>query len=276
MEKYPSEVFGHPTKGKSHRAHEDHRNYWCPFTDARCIKKSRMIDYPMGVCSVQYGVQPIAICPVRFMQDDVIFKNIADHYFGTRSDLLLFKEVGLPNVGNFDFVMVKHKAMSSEIEDFVIIEFQTGQTTSTGKLVEALEDSMKGIDVARKKYGFGMNMADIWKRTFTQILNKGIVVESWGNMIYWVVQEPVYQNFVDRYNLHNLKFDDTHSTVFMVYDLEQNEDTFQIVLSRTESSTIDNLFAAFRNNPNIPSKDHFVSRLGKKISENVQLRFSLE
>ena len=149
----------------------------------------------MGVCSVQYGDEIIALSPRRFMQDNIVFYDIADRYFGTRNDLLIFPEVSIPgarSLGVFDFVMVKHKPLSNEIEDFVTIELQTGQTTGTGSLVEALENFMAGREVAGESYRFGLNLADIWKRAFIQILTKGIVMERWGHKIYWVVQEPIY------------------------------------------------------------------------------------
>jgi Restriction endonuclease NotI len=88
----------------------------------------------MGVCSVRYGNSIVALCPRRFLQDNIVFKNIADHYFKTRNDLVVFSEIGLPHTGTFDYVMVKHKPFSSDIEDFIVIEFQTGQTTGTGQI----------------------------------------------------------------------------------------------------------------------------------------------
>lgn len=229
----------------------------------------------MGVCSVQYGHEVIALCPRRFLQDNIVFKDIADHHFNTKDNLLIFSEIGLAGTGNFDFVMVKHKPLSSDIEDFVIIEFQTGQTTSTGKLVQALKDSLGGKNVKGKSYAFGLNMADIWKRSFTQILNKGIVLERWGHKIYWVFQEPVYQNLLDRYSLNGMRCHRGHSTVFAIYDLRAKRGKHELYRTRIESSTIDNLFKAFRNNPNVPSKDVFVAKLKDKIKAKFHLNLKL-
>ena len=247
----------------------------CPFLDKRCTKQSRLINYPMGVCSVQYGEKTIALCPNRFLQNNVVFKDIADHYFKTRNDLVVFSEIGVANTGTFDYVMVKHKPLSSDIEDFVVIEFQTGQTTGTGKLVQALEDHIAGKDITGKSFGFGLNLADIWKRSFTQILNKGIVLESWGHKIYWVVQEPVYQDFINRYNLRNMKYKTAHKTVFVIYDLEDSDNKYQLNQTRIRSSTIDNLFNAFRNNPNIPSIEEFVCKLESKLKAKLELKLEL-
>ncbi len=230
----------------------------------------------MGVCSVRYGDQTIALSPRRFLQDSTVFKDIADHYFDSRSDLLVFGEVGLRDVGTFDYVMVKHKPFSSEIEDFVVIEFQTGQTTGTGKLVKALTDFMRDKGVKGKNYEFGLNLADIWKRSFTQILNKGIVLERWGHKIYWVVQEPVYQNLLDRYNLNGMTYNSKHKVIFAIYDLRHVGDKYELFRTRIESSSTDDLFDAFRNNPDVPSQDAFIEKLRQKLRARMELKLQLD
>jgi hypothetical protein len=276
MSKHPAEVFGYPIKATSPKAEKARRRYFCPFVNEGCSKQSRYLKYPMGVCSVTYADQTIALCPKRFLQNDTIFNDVADHYFETRDNLLVFREVGLSGIGNFDFVMVRHKPVSSDIEDFVIIEFQTAQTTSTGKLVQALIDCLGREDIEGKSYGFGINMADIWKRSFTQVLNKGIVLENWGHKIYWVVQEPVYQNLLDRYNLNGMVYNEEHTTVFAIYDLEKDNDKYELSKTRVQSSAIDDLFSAFRNNPNIPSKDAFVAKLKTKLRAGMHLELKIK
>ena len=187
----------------------------------------------------------------------------------------MFSEVGLTDIGNFDFVMVKHKPMSSDIEDFVAIEFQTGQTTNTGKLVQGLRDFMDGESIVYKSYGFGLNFFDIWKRTFTQVLNKGVIMETWKKKIYWVVQEPVYKFFEAKYSLQRLAYKPQHSTVFALYDLEPGKQSFELAASRKISASMDQLFDAFRNNPNIPPLDKFISRLKHKIEAEAQISLHL-
>jgi hypothetical protein len=172
--------------------------------------------------------------------------------------------------------MVKHKPLSNEIEDFVAVEFQTGQTTSTGKLVQGLTDFMAGKSIAYESYGFGINSYDIWKRTFTQVLNKGIVMETWKHKIYWVVQEPIYKYFETRYNLAGIGYRDEHATVFALYDLARTETRFDLVTTRKVSASIDQLFTAFRNNPHIPSLGTFTQGLQDRISGQAQLSLRLD
>ncbi len=275
MSKYPSEIFGYPNYVRDQQATQVRDRHWCPFVDKVCYKQSRLIDYPFGVCSVHATGKDIAVCPRRFLDRHAVFTDIALHHFNTIHDILVFPEVGLEHVGSFDFVMVKHRPMSLEIEDFAVIEFQTGQTTGTGELVKGLKAFMAGEDVTYRSYNFGVNYYDIWKRTFTQVLNKGIILENWGRKIYWVIQEPVYAYFENRYNLQQLGFSAEHSTVFALYDLKRTAERFELVATRKISSTIDDLFAAFRNNPDIPPVGKFMATLEKKISAQAQISLSL-
>lgn len=276
MVKYPSEIFGHPHSARSRQAGEDRAKHWCPFVDKACYKQSRLISIPFGVCSAHVNGKEIALCPRRFLDDNAVFFDIAQHHFKTTHDILVFSEVPLKDVGSFDFVMVKHKPLSSDIEDFVVIEFQTGQTFQTGALVKGFNDFIAGESVVYKTYNFGLNTYDIWKRTFTQILNKGIILESWRRKIYWVVQDPIYQNLEQRYNLQNLEYDDQHSTIFALYDLRTSPEKFDLVPTRKTSASIDQLFDAFRNNRNIPPITTFLNTLGERIRGQAQISLSLD
>ncbi len=275
MVRFPAEVFGRPVNDSSRTAQVDRERHWCPFANEKCDKKSRLIDYPMGVCSVKYGNDVLALCAKRFLQDALIFRDIADDYFGSRDNLLLFREVGLRDVGNFDYVLVKHRPLSSEIEDFLAIELQAAQTTGTGNLVQALEDFMQGKTVMDTNYAFGLNMADIWKRAFTQVLNKGIVMERWGHKIYWVVQEPVYQDLLKRYHLRRMKYAEKDSTVFCVWDLKWESTGCDLFRTRVQSTNTGYLFRAMRRGSHIPSKDAFLEKLTQKIESRKALRLRL-
>lgn len=274
--KRPSEIFGVIPTPKPPQLGEP---YSCPFMSnpdksVRCTKQSRLISYPMGVCSVDYGGEAIALCPKRFLEGYKPFTRIAQFNFGTTNNIIRFDEVGVPKVGNFDFVLVKHKPMSDEIEDFAAVEFQTGETTGTGKLVGALKEYANGMNITENTYKFGMNYADIWKRTFTQILNKGILMERWKHKIYWVIQEPVYNYFLKRYNL-SLKFDPDDNTIFDIYDLQISGGKYEFVFKKRESATVDGLFNVFRNNPALPSKEAFVKRLRNRVAAQLQLSLKL-
>jgi hypothetical protein len=274
--RYPAEVFGFPVENRNAEAEAMRQKHHCPFANEVCNKQSRLIAYPMGVCSAYVNGHTVAICPRRFLEGQTVFRDVALDYFGSTNDLILFSEVKLKSVGSFDHVLVRHKPMSSEVEDFVIIEFQTDQTTGAGKLVQALKDFMNGKDVATAHYPFGMNTYDTLKRSYTQILNKGVAMEYWNQRIYWVFQKYVFDNLVHRYQ-PTLTPEASDTITFAVYDLVQRTDTYVLTRQRFVSASVDALFAALRQNPNVPEKEQFVAKLRAKIEKGKpHLRFDFQ
>lgn len=281
--KKPAEIFGHPSDVQTNQIIKDRQKHWCPFLQQVCWKQSRNLDIPFGVCSVQYNDQVVATCPSRFLQDKRVFLDVATHHFGSTHDLLLFPEVRISTKAKsgrivtytFDYVIVKHSPLSTNIEDFVVVELQTVDTTNTGELVRAFQAIMAGENIQNESYGFGMNWANVWKRAFMQILKKGIVMETWGHKIYWVAQNPAYQRLLESYGLYDLTFQATDATVFMIYDLYRQADRYTLKQSSVDSSTINDLFKAFQYNMPVPSKETFLNRLNDKLADETQ-QFRLE
>ena len=159
----PAEIFGYPIGNRSAEAQDIREKHWCPFVNRPCDKKSRLIDYPFGVCSAEHNGEIHTICPRRFEEQGTIegvsrvLEDVALHYFGDFNNTIAFPEVRLPNVGNIDYVLVRHKPMKPEVEDFVPVEFQSDSTTSTGALIQGILDFFQGRDLQEQTYKFGMN-----------------------------------------------------------------------------------------------------------------------
>ncbi len=260
----PNEIFTFPLDNQSIEAQDAVNNHQCRFIGKTCDKQSRTINYPMGVCSVSNGTNKPIICPHRFLEDDIVFKNICKSAFGTLNNVLLFKEVKLNAVGAFDFVLAKHKPISNKIEDFCVVEFQSDSTTATGALVNALKDFMNGDDNLKKSYKFGMNTYNTIKLSYMQMLIKGQVMEAWNKNIYWVMQNFVFDNMKKRFNLKDLNKNEKSNTHYHIYDLEEKNNLYNLKLVDTKSTTIANLLTAFTHQPT-PSIDQFVSKLQEKI-----------
>lgn len=273
----PAEIFGYPVANRSVRAERVRQRQECPFRGVSCEKKSRLLDSAFGVCSVRTGSGVSAVCPRRFEEPGLIegvpraLEDVARHCFGTTDDVVVFPEVRLPNVGAIDYVIVKHRAMRSEVEDFVAVEFQTDSTTGTGELVEAFRQFMDGDDVSGHRYRFGMNTYDSIKRAITQLMNKGVVFESWGTKCYWVIQEYIYDNLVSRYGLAP-GFRPEHSTRFALYTLEPQGDRLSLVATRVLSTSVDDVYQAMRTNPRMPDKRSFVDGLNRRLQLRLAVR----
>src|SRR3990170_8733982 len=224
----PNEIFTYPVESKTTEARKSVQKYYCRFLESKCDKQSRTIKYPMGVCSVNHsGTKPI-ICPHRFLENNLVFKNACNAAFGSTNNVLLFSEVKINNVGSFDFVLVKHKPISNKVDDFCIVEFQSDSTTGTGELVQALKDFMKEKDVLQNKYHFGMNTYNTIKLSYIQMLVKGQVMEKWEKNIFWIMQRFVYDNMVNRFKLIDLTYDKTQNTQYHIYDLKSTGGLYKL------------------------------------------------
>lgn len=261
---HPVEIFGYPIDNSSIEAQQTRSKYWCPFTDKKCDKQSRIIPYPMGVCSVLHMGHVIPICPNRLLQGRVVLSQASKEFLGGTNNILVFGEVGLQQVGTFDFVLVKHKPISSKVADFCIVELQSDSTTGTGQLVKALGDFFSGKDLSSTRYNYGMNTYNTIKLVYTQVLNKGQTMEKWGKKIIWAYPRYIFENTVKRFNLSNLEYKSQNSTVFYIYDLIREKNVYKLYLVDKRSSTIENLLKAFTNQTT-PRLDRFINTLENKI-----------
>lgn len=274
----PAEIFGYPIWNGSEEAQDIRNRNWCPFQDKLCNKKSRLIDYPFGVCSVEHNGRLYTICPHRFGEratDDrvpKIIEDIARHYFGDLNNLVGFPEVRLPNVGSIDYILIRHKPLEPKVDDFVSIEFQSDSTTSTGRLVEGINDFFDKRDLREKSYNFGLNTYDSIKRAITQLMNKGIVYETWDTKCYWVIQEYIYENLVNRYGFKSTGYSPEHASRFALCNLVPENERLTLNLIGFVSTTVDEVYQAMRNKPNLPGKDDFVKRLNAKLRLELNLR----
>ncbi|MBT9166875.1 MAG: hypothetical protein DDT19_00199 [Syntrophomonadaceae bacterium] len=260
----PNEIFTYPVENKLEEARKAVKEYYCRFLEGKCNKQSRTINYPMGVCSVNHSRTKPIICPHRFLENNLVFKNACNVAFGDTNNVLLFSEIKLSNVGSFDFVLVKYKPISSEVDDFCIVEFQSDSTTGTGQLVQALKDFMSGVDVLKRKYSFGMNTYNTIKLSYIQMLMKGQIFEKWNKKIFWVMQKFVFDNMVNRFRLNNLHYNENNKIHCHIYNLSEANGLYSLELIDKKSTTIANLLKAFTHQPT-PSLDNFVKVLERKI-----------
>jgi hypothetical protein len=275
----PAEIFGYPSENHSELAAQTRDKHWCQFVDKKCNKRSRLLDYPFGVCSVFHHGKICTTCPRRFEEPGKIgnvprvLEDVAIHYFGDLNNVVPFAEVNLPGVGHIDYVLVRHKPMQVEVEDFVAVEFQTDSTTGTGQIVQGLRDHMNGEDIAGQSYKFGMNTYDTIKRAITQLLNKGIVYEAWKDVkCYWIIQEYIYTNLVKRYGMKTNGYDQGHASRFALYDLVLDNARFTLSKPRYISTTVDDVYRAMHDNPGLPNKDKFVETLNKKLKMRLSIK----
>lgn len=240
--------------------------YECPFIRRKCKKQSRLINYPMGVCSVFNNDTPVIICPQRFDQEQIVLKNVAQQFMGGTKNTLSFPEVKLKNIGTFDYVLLRHKELSPKIEDFTIIEIQSDSTTGTGKLVNNLTDFLDGkAYTIKKRYAFGMNTYNTIKLSFIQMLNKGMIAEKWDKNIIWVMQDFIFKNMLKRFEIIDNKFSEKKRNHFFIYTFKKAGSEYKLVLDSRHSFTVEELAEAFSSARSLPDIDKFIEKLEQKV-----------
>ena len=273
-ERYPCEISGHPIDVNTTAAVRDRKRKWCPFRETKCNKRGRLVK-TFNVCSAKYDGHTIALCPKRFLEDKRVFRDIARAEFGSAHDVLVFSEVTMKGIGSCDFVLAKHEPLGETILDFTIVEFQGGQTTNTGKLVQGYKDAIRGKKLTGQHYGFGLNLYDIWKREFTQMLFKGLVAERWKKRIYWVAQPLTYEYLVEKYKLDAISEGRKYRTVFALYDLKRRGNAYRLTKTGFKSTHVNSLFRALRHNQSIPDMKGFTESLHRKMAKGSYLRLRL-
>lgn len=274
----PAEIFGYPSWDNSTDALDSRQRHWCPFQDRACSKRSRLLDIPFGVCSIQHNEAVYSVCPERFEergsleQTPRVLEDVALHFFGDLNNVIPFAEVRLPNIGSIDYVLVRHKPLRAEVDDFVTVEFQSDSTSGTGGLVRGMNDFMEGDDISLRTYQFGMNTYDTIKRSMTQLFNKGIIYEGWGVKCYWIVQEYIYENLAARYGLKMTGYTPDDASRFALYNLEPSGNRLTLKRSRVISVSVDEVYQAMRNNPGAPEKDAFVTSLNRRLEAKLKLQ----
>jgi len=120
----PNEIFTYPVESKSAKAKNAVQNYYCRFLDRKCDKQSRTIKYPMGVCSVNHsGTKPI-ICPHRFLENNLVFKNACNAAFGdTNNVLLFFQKLRFPMWGVLILFWLSINLSATRLRTFALLSF---------------------------------------------------------------------------------------------------------------------------------------------------------
>lgn len=192
------EVFGYPPENKSSEAREARANYRCPFLGKRCVKESRRLDYPFGACSVRQiqDETAIVICPMRFYEDNqAIIEEVGHRLCGEAARLVRIPEV---RVGRFsiDWVIACCDTFGTLV-DYHGIEVVAVDTT--GSLDRYFDAYMKGGDWQNIKQRYGINWANVYKRTLPQLIAKGALLTSYGKKLGIIIQNRLVERLQERF-----------------------------------------------------------------------------
>lgn len=183
-----SEVFGHDISNHSANAWADRDAKVCPFKKSPCNKASK-VD-PIGICSISDGFEAASLCPNRFLQDNVVFRDAARLAFGSGCRVAVFPELRIlqipdpkrdgvfKKIGKVDFVLGNIRA--GQVVDFCAVEIQAAYFSGT-EIRSALQHFLKNhnfgtFDIDRRP-DF---RSSAQKRLVPQLQLKVPVFRRWG------------------------------------------------------------------------------------------------
>jgi hypothetical protein len=248
------ELYTHPTFSQLPDAINDRKNKHCRFLNGPCTKTSdKAGGQAIGTCSCASSSKVWVICPNRFLEDDIVFKDIARMVWPGHKDVHLMPELGIPGAGRVDYVLLK-LGPNREILSYVGIEFVAVDTT--GELVTAWKDAMSGKQAAQ--YAFAINSRNVAKRTVSQVLFKGRLFEIAGKYIIWVIQDSMWEALETLYDVDSLHqgLDPSRTTCFYIVSHQamhgnaplgfgQQPTSYRIGMADFRSATFAELLKAF-------------------------------
>ncbi|MDQ6762915.1 MAG: hypothetical protein M3015_09860 [Bacteroidota bacterium] len=222
------EVFGFPIYNQSDRAKRYRDNKLCPYNNivSNCTKNS--IEFPLGVCSLNYKNKQVIICPIRFREDWTIISDAANFIFSNKATWTHVGEVRLKDkhgksAGNIDYVLVSYDDKGS-ILDFGSLEVQAVYISGnlTGPFAAYLENPTPDFSWTQAfKYPKPDYLSSSRKRLIPQIIAKGSILKQWNKKQVVALQTSFYNT------LPSLpEFDKAESDfAFFLYDLVPDNKT---------------------------------------------------
>lgn len=172
---------------------------------------------PCGVCSVQIGETPWAVCPRRLLsfesnQASEAQKPLRERVlslagFETGDDINVWSEIVLADTAtNTDYrldYVLRHGA-----DPPVIVEVMTA-STSGGNKAKRTDMQSAFCDAVLYVHGLlpensqspGVNARQVWARMASQLIVKSQIANAWGGCTIWVVQNSLVAYIDDKTGL---------------------------------------------------------------------------
>ncbi len=234
-----AEVFGFPTNNFSEQAGRYRHSRLCPYNNKvpNCTKDKA--NDPLGVCSIYYKQAPVITCPIRFRQDWIIAENAAAFFFGENVNWTSLTEVRLKDAsgqsaGNIDMVLVSYDDRG-KVLDFGAVEVQavyiSGNVRKPFEMYVSDPNGWESVDWSKiaDYYPTPDYLSSSRKRLVPQLLYKGKILRDWGKRQVIVAQK----SFFDTLPVLPQVEQGQAEIAWSLYDLEQQSDRFNLVLSDT-------------------------------------------
>ncbi len=269
-----AEVFGRDVLDVSAEAKQHRAQKLCPFKGGKCNKSSNAD--PLGICSLEVGGRATAICPVRFLETDKIFKAAAEIAFGKGSTFAIFPEIKLLHVedqktgrtkkiGKVDFLL--GKVAGSQIVDFAALEIQA--TYFSGKSIRPalkhyLEYGVIDKSISDRRPDF---RSSAQKRLMPQLQLKVPVFRRWGKK-FFVVVDTAFFGALPQFKTTTPS---NSEIIWLCFPIERSVQAFHLGKPDVVASHWDDVSTALREG-RAPESDEIVGELSKRLANARQLQ----
>jgi len=233
-----------------------YKDFPCPFSGDKCNKIRKAAPNPLiGNCSVKLSSnnrdEDWIVCPSRFVQNDVIFKD-SMYLMKNEENVKVTKEIHLRNSGNLDYALFSMNEDDDRVVDFLGVEVQGMGTSSSGPIWTARNDYLNGE--FRERYSFSLNEKDASKKILVQLLHKGAQLSRWRFRLVLIIQDYFLEHLKSVYNLDaHFHAASTQDFIYIhSYSLVLNEESqqYEMQLKEKLSTDVMGLSMALISNPN--------------------------
>lgn len=196
-----AEVFGYGVDNRTHQAWDGRLAKRCPFRGDDCTKSSKTD--PLGVCSLSDGAEAASLCPVRFLERDVIFRDAAGLAFGEHVRFGVFPEIHIlrinatkagkrpRKIGKVDYLLGRIE--NDTVVDFAAVEVQAVHF-SGNEIRSSLQYFMQQqeLDPANSDRRPDFR-SSAQKRLMPQLQLKVPVFRRWGKKVFVVVDTQFFR-----------------------------------------------------------------------------------
>lgn len=196
-----AEVFGYGVDDRTQQAWNSRHAKRCPFRGDDCTKSSKKD--PLGVCSLSDGAEAASLCPVRFLERDVVFTDAACLAFGEHVRFGVFPEIHIlrinaatasrrpRKIGKVDYLLGQIE--NGTVVDFAAVEVQavyfSGNEIRSSLRYFMQEQELDPTNSDRRP-DF---RSSAQKRLMPQLQLKVPVFRRWGKKVFVVVDTQFFR-----------------------------------------------------------------------------------
>ncbi len=230
-----AEIFGYSVADHTVTARRDRQRQHCPFRNAKCTKNSSTD--PLGICTLERDDRLATVCPIRFQQNQQIFRDVGRLAFGPQQQILVTPELSilrvehrLPDgtkrskrVGKIDF-LISRLDDAGEPVDFAALEVQAVYF-SGHSLKPAFKEFVRSGQLPPESARRPDWRSSAQKRLMPQLALKVPVFRRWGKRFFIAVDSHFFNS------LPTMKRETTieNSEIsWLVYPFNKQGETFTI------------------------------------------------